>query len=76
MRSFIYFMIPFVIIFLLFKLFGFILFRFWFIIIPLIVYYYVTSKLKKKKDNFKNRTHLDPKKEVKLDQDFEVIDDE
>ncbi|MBT7469512.1 MAG: hypothetical protein HN692_03800, partial [Candidatus Cloacimonetes bacterium] len=56
--------------------FGFILFKFWFIIIPLIVYYYVTSKLKKKKDNFKSRTHLDPKKEVKLEQDFEVIDDE
>jgi len=78
MRSIFKYIIPFLIIILLFKFIGFIFqvsIKFWYIVLPLAIYYYVSSKIKMKKREFKNRTHLYPEKEVKLKKEVEIEDD-
>ena len=69
MRVYIRYLVLFLFLIMIFRFFGFIMsftIRFWYIILPLILFLYYYYGKKKEGKKFKKTTGLDPEKEVKL----------
>ena len=78
MKNLLNYIIPFLIVILVFRFFGFIMtyaIRFWYVSIPLILYFLYEFRKSKKRTIFKRETGLNPGDEVKLKED-PVIEDE
>ncbi|MBT3756016.1 MAG: hypothetical protein HOK80_02830 [Candidatus Cloacimonetes bacterium] len=78
MRNLLNYIVPFLVLILVFRFFNFIIFyaiRFWYVSIPLILYFLYEFNKSRKKRSFKHETGLDPGDEVKLKED-PVIEDE
>ena len=78
MKNLLNYIIPFLIVILVFRFFGFIMtyaIRFWYVSIPLILYFLYEFRKSKKRTIFRRETGLNPEDEVKLKED-PVIEDE
>ena len=78
MRNLLNYIIPFLILILVFRFFNFIMYfaiRFWYISIPLALYLFYEFRKSRKQNRFKQDTGLDPDNEVKL-KDDPIIEDE
>lgn len=78
MKNILNYIIPFLILILVFRFFNFIMYfaiRFWYISIPLALYLFYEVRKSSKRKKFKQDTSLDPDKEVKLKEDA-IIEDE
>ncbi len=78
MKNFLNYIIPFLVLILVFRFFSFIMYfaiRFWYISIPLVLYLLYEFRKSRKQKKFKQDTGLDPEKEVKL-KDDPIIEDE
>jgi len=78
MRNLLNYIVPFLILILVFRFFNFIMYfaiRFWYVSIPLALYLFYELRKSRKKNKFKQDTGLDPDDEVKLKED-PVIEDE
>ena len=78
MKNLLNYIVPFLILILVFRFFNFIMYfaiRFWYISIPLAFYLFYEFRKSRKKMKFKQETGLDPDKEVKLKEDA-IIEDE
>ncbi|MDP8201018.1 MAG: hypothetical protein P9M11_02635 [Candidatus Tenebribacter burtonii] len=79
MKNLLNYIIPLIILILVFRFFNFIMFfaiRFWYVSIPLTLYLLYEFKRSRKKQRFKQDTGLDPDKEVKLKEDAVIEDEE
>ena len=78
MKNLLNYIIPFLILILVFRFFNFVMYfaiRFWYVSIPLVLYLIYEFRKSRKKNNFKQDTGLDPDNEVKLKED-PIIEDE
>ena len=78
MKNLLNYIIPFLILILVFRFFNFVMYfaiRFWYVSIPLVLYLLYEFRKSRKKNKFKQDTGLNPKDEVKLKEDA-VIEDE
>jgi len=78
MKNLLNYIIPFIILILIFRFFSFIMFytiRFWYISIPLVLYLIYEFRKNRKKQTFKKDTGLNPSDEIKLKED-PIIEDE
>ena len=78
MKNLLNYIIPFLILILVFRFFNFVMYfaiRFWYISIPIALYLLYEFRKSRKRKKFKQDTGLDPNKEVKLKEDA-VIEDE
>ena len=78
MKTLLRYVIPFLVLVLVFRFSSFILLyaiRFWYVSIPLALYFLYEFRKSSKRKKFKQDTGLDPDKEVKLKEDA-VIEDE
>ena len=78
MKNILNYIIPFIVLILVFRFFSFIMyfaFRFWYISIPLVLYLVYEFRRNRKKRKFNQETGLDPSDEIKLKED-PIIEDE
>lgn len=78
MKNLLNYIIPFLILILVFRFFNFVMYfaiRFWYVSIPLVLYLFYEFRKSRKKNKFKHDTGLDPDNEVKLKED-PIIEDE
>jgi len=78
MKNLINYIIPFLVLILIFRFFNFIMYftiRFWYVSIPLVLYLIYAVRRNRKKKKFKQETGLDPGDEIKLKED-PIIEDE
>ena len=78
MKNLLNYIVPFLIMILVFRFFNFIIIfaiRFWYVSIPLVLYLLYEFRKRRKQNKFKQDTGLDPEKEVKLKED-PIIEDE
>ncbi|MCK4654754.1 MAG: hypothetical protein KAU01_09935 [Candidatus Cloacimonetes bacterium] len=80
MRPVFRYFVLFLIFFLLFRFFGIIFsftIRFWYIVLPVLIYFYFVAKKRLENKYTKRRTGLDPDKEVKLKKEPKIeVEDE
>ncbi len=78
MKNLLNYIIPFLILILVFRFFNFVMYfaiRFWYVSIPLVLYLLYEFRKSRKRKIFKHDTGLDPDNEVKLKEDA-IIEDE
>jgi len=78
MKNLINYIIPILIMILVFRFFNYIMYfaiRFWYISIPLVLYLIYEFRKSRKRMKFKQDTELDPGKEVKLKKEPIIEDD-
>ena len=78
MKNLLNYIIPFLILILVFRFFNFVMYftiQFWYVSIPLVLYLFYEFRKSRKKNKFKHDTGLDPDNEVKLKED-PIIEDE
>ena len=78
MKNLLNYIIPFLILILVFRFFNFIMYysiKFWYISIPLVLYLFYEFRKSSKRKKFKQDTGLNPDNEVKLKED-PIIEDE
>ena len=79
MKNLLNYIVPFLILILVFRFFNFIMYfaiRFWYVSIPFVLYLFYEFRKSSKKKKFKQNTGLDPEKEVKLKEDAIIEDEE
>ena len=79
MKNLLNYIIPFLILILVFRFFNFVMYfaiRFWYVSIPLVLYFLYEFRKNRKKNKFKQDTGLNPKDEVKLKEDAVIEDEE
>lgn len=79
MKNLLNYIVPFLILILVFRFFNFIMYfaiRFWYVSIPFVLYILYEFRKSSKKKKFKQNTGLDPEKEVKLKEDAIIEDEE
>ena len=79
MKNLLNYIIPFLILILIFRFFNFIMYfaiRFWYVSVPLALYLFYEFRKSRKQNRFKQDTGLDPNKEVKLKEDAVIEDEE
>lgn len=79
MNSFFRYLILFIVIIFLSRFFGLIigkLIRFWYILLPAVILWYLMNLNKKKKADFHKKTGLDPEKEVHLKEEPKIEEED
>ena len=79
MRNLLNYIVPFLILILIFRFFNFVMYfaiRFWYVSIPLVLYLLYEFRKNRKKNKFKQDTGLNPDDEVKLKEEAIIEDEE
>lgn len=79
MKNLLNYIVPFLILILVFRFFNFIMYfaiKFWYVSIPLVLYLLYEFRKSSNRKKFKQDTGLDPDKEVKLKEDAVIEDEE